>query len=121
MSHGSSLSSKNRRTKIMQKLITDTSSDDEDTNDTFVERMLNMIDKKHNDGGFKYTVTNGCCTKSTKLMSSVCWKGVSEAASLRINQQKTIKKFLNLYFGHTIVESDKKLTKFNYVYMPYVE
>ena len=32
----------------MRKLTTDTSNNDEDANDTFVERALNMIDKKHN-------------------------------------------------------------------------
>ena len=58
MSHGSSLSSNNRRTKITQKLISGTSKNDEDANDDFVERILNIIDKKYNDGVFKHTVTN---------------------------------------------------------------
>ena len=49
MQHGSSLSSDNRRTKITQKLITDHSNKDEDANDTFVERILKMMDKKRDD------------------------------------------------------------------------
>ena len=48
MPRGSSLSSKNQRTKIMQKSITDTINDDEDSSYSFVERILNMIEKKNN-------------------------------------------------------------------------
>ena len=47
--HGSPLSSNNRITKITQTLITDNSNKEEDTNDVFVEGMLNMTDNKHND------------------------------------------------------------------------
>ena len=48
MPHSSSLCSNTRRTKITQQLIADNSNKDEDSNDAFVERVLNMMDKKHN-------------------------------------------------------------------------
>ena len=121
MSHGSSFSSNNLREKITQKVITDTSNNDEDVSGTFVERMLNMIDKKHDYGVLKHTVTNGCYSKSTKLMYSVHWSGISEVVSLVINQQRIVKKFLNFNFGHNILESEKKLAKFNFARMPYAE
>ena len=116
--NGSLLSSNNRRTKIMQKLINDNINKDEDANDDFDERALNMIDKKHNDVFFKYSVSNKDCTNSTELVSSVHRGGVYEAASLRINQQRIVKTFLNLYFDHKFAESDEKLAKFNYVSTP---
>ena len=70
---------------------------------------------------FKCLVTNGCFSRSTKLVSSVHWNGMSEAASLRISQQRIINKFLNSYFGHKIVESSKNLAKFNSVFLSYTE
>ena len=70
MPHGSALSSSNQREEIMQKLTTDDSNKDEDANYDFVQRVLNMMDKKQNNYFFKNLVTNGYCAKSTKLVSS---------------------------------------------------
>ena len=41
-------------------------------------------------------------------MTAMHWNAMSEAANLRLTQQKTTKKFLNLHFGHEIAVSDKK-------------
>ena len=38
---------------------------------------------------------------------------MSEASSLRLTHQKTIKKFLNLQHGHKIVVSEKELVSEN--------
>ena len=46
-------------------------------------------------------------------MTATCWSATSEAASLRLSQQKIIKKFLNLHFEHKIVVSDKQLASEN--------
>ena len=46
-------------------------------------------------------------------MTATHWNAMSEAASLRLSQQKIIKKFLNLHFGHKIIVSDKKLASEN--------
>ena len=44
-----------------------------------------------------------------------------EADSLRLSQQKIIKNFLNLHFGHKIAVSDKELASGNEGAMEYEE
>ena len=51
--------------------------------------------------------------KSTSAMATTCWNAMSEAASLRANQQQIAKKFLTLHFGGHIVESDHTRAKFS--------
>ena len=61
-----------------------------------------MINNTFKEEFFSSNIDNRHCTKRSPLAPVTCWNAMSEANSLRLTQQKTIKKFLNLRFGHKI-------------------
>ena len=116
MPSGNSKATNYRRAKVINTLIDDT---DKEGKEILIENILNMIDIKHNEEFFNFCVKKGYCQKQTPIMSALFWNSMSEAASLRINQQRIINKFLTTHFGYRVVEKEKKLSEFTKEYIKY--
>ena len=56
-----------------------------------------------------FTTDRSYYTKCAPIVKVDYWNAMSEADSLRLTQQRFIRKFLTIYFGSRIVESEKKL------------
>ena len=92
------------------KKIIEMHSDNKDEDlrkDNFAHKLLFMIDNAFKEDFFNCTIDKGHCTAISLHVPATHWNEMSEAASIRLTQQKMIQKFLNLRFGHKIVVSEK--------------
>ena len=74
-----------RRAKVINQAMDSNDVADEDEIESFVMRLIAMVDNECNNQLFNRTIEKGCYTKKIKIMSTTFWEAVPEVSNLKIS------------------------------------
>ena len=84
-----------------------------------IEIVLRMLEKISPNTFLQVSKDKGYCNNLTPKITATYWIAMSEAAGLRITQQRIIKRYLSFHLGDRVAISESNIRNVGSDYLPY--